>query len=132
MVRAPGKATGTSDLPVELIDLYPTLCELTGIPVPEHVKGKSFVAVLEDPGAAHRTSAYSSYLHGTVTGHSIRMGKYRYTEWYPKGATTPEAQVLTDLELDPGEESNVIDDPERKADLQKLRKELRERIEGAL
>jgi iduronate 2-sulfatase len=132
MARAPGKATGTSDLPVELIDLYPTLCELTGIPVPEHVKGKSFVAVLEDPGAAHRTSAYSSYLHGTVTGHSIRMGKYRYTEWYPKGATTPEAQVLTDLELDPGEESNVIDDPERKADLQKLRKELRERIEGAL
>ena len=137
MVRAPGKTIGTSDSPVELIDLYPTLCELVDIPVPEHVKGKSFVAVLEDPGAEHRTSAYSSYPHSLpdkslVTGHSIRMGKYRYTEWYPKGGARPEAQVLTDLEVDPGEESNVMDDPGREADLQKVRKELRKRIQGAL
>ena len=33
---------------VELIDLYPTLCELTGLPVPEHCQGRSFKTLLSE------------------------------------------------------------------------------------
>ncbi|MDG2104643.1 MAG: glycoside hydrolase family 3 N-terminal domain-containing protein [Pirellulaceae bacterium] len=95
---------------VELIDLYPTLCELTGIPTPAHCQGKSFHSILTDPQAGHRMDAYSSYPAGKLLGHSLRLGDFRYTEWRNQdGATT--ARVLTDLKADPGEETNVLDDP---------------------
>ncbi|MDG2012547.1 MAG: glycoside hydrolase family 30 beta sandwich domain-containing protein, partial [Pirellulaceae bacterium] len=92
------------------IDLYPTLCELTGIPTPDHCQGKSFRPLLTDPQAGHRVDAYSSYPAGKLLGHSLRLGDFRYTEWRNNdGATT--ARVLTDLKADPGEETNVLDDP---------------------
>lgn len=132
IVRAPGKESGVSDALVELIDLYPTLCELTGLSVPEHVQGKSFTQVLDDPGAAHRASAYSSYPHGNKIGHSIRTGNYRYTEWYTKGASEPEARVLTDLAADPGETTSSIDDPAHRPALEEARSLLRKRIATAV
>lgn len=46
---------------VELIDLYPTLCELAGIPVPEHVEGTSFKPLLEDPNKDWKTAAFSQF-----------------------------------------------------------------------
>ncbi|MCH1438924.1 MAG: sulfatase-like hydrolase/transferase, partial [Rubripirellula sp.] len=46
---------------VELIDLYPTLCDLTGTPVPDHCQGRSFRKLLTEPEAGHRYDAYSSY-----------------------------------------------------------------------
>jgi len=133
LMRVPGGPAGeTVSSPVELIDLYPTLCELAGLPVPGHVQGESFAGLFEDLDSAHRASAYSSYPHGGVTGHSIRMGDYRYTEWIANGSGETEVRVLTDLAEDPGEESNVLDDPARAEDLAKLEDELKERISAAL
>ncbi len=50
IVRAPGIKGGvkTEGL-TELIDLYPSLCELAGLPVPAHVQGRSFVSLLKTP-----------------------------------------------------------------------------------
>lgn len=130
LMRVPGKETGTTEALVELIDLYPTLCELTGLPVPEHLQGKSFVPLLSDLSGEHRTSAYSSYPHGKIMGHSIRMGAYRYTEWNdPKGALV--ASVLTDLVVDPGEESNLLGSENHREDLAKAQAELRTRVAEA-
>ena len=95
---------------VELIDLYPTLCDLTGIPIPGHCQGNSFRKLLSDPEAGHRYEAYSSYPARKLIGHSIRIGNCRYTEWLDKSGNS-QAKVLTDLKSDPGEETNVIDDP---------------------
>jgi len=132
-MRVPGGPAGEAvSSPVELIDLYPTLCELVGLPVPDHVQGKSFAGIFEDLDSAHRASAYSSYPHGGVTGHSIRMGDYRYTEWITTGTEEVEVRVLTDLAEDPGEESNVLEDPSRAEDLARLEAELRERISASL
>ncbi|MEK9773563.1 MAG: sulfatase, partial [Opitutae bacterium] len=66
---------------VELIDLYPTLCDLAGIPIPTHCQGRSFRGLLEEPESGHRLDAYSSYPAHKVMGHSIRFKNYRYTEW---------------------------------------------------
>ena len=133
LVRVPGRAAGrVSEAPVELIDLYPTLCDLAGLPVPTHVQGRSFAALFEDPAASHRESAYSSYPHGRFTGHSIRMGDYRYTEWHVTASGEREACVLTDLASDPGEETNVIDDPEHAEALARAEAELAERVAAAV
>lgn len=133
MMRVPGVVSGaTTDVPTELIDLYPTLCELTGIPVPSHVKGKSLATFLENLSGSHRQSAYSTYRHSAVTGHSIRMGDFRYTEWYRDGVKKHEARVLTNLKLDPGEETNLIGSSNQDPNLKMVQKELRTRIAEAL
>lgn len=133
LMRVPGMPSGkTTSAPTELIDLYPTLCELAGTESPPHLAGESFVSVLKAPASTHRKSAYSSYLHGRITGHSIRMGDYRFTEWYGKGKRKPEAAVLTNLKLDPGEQTNSIDKPEEAEVLKRVQRELRKRVAEAL
>ena len=101
---------------VELIDLYPTLCELTGISIPEHCQGRSFKNLLSDPESGHRLDAYSSYPALKNIGHSIHLKNYRYTEWRNQENNTV-AKVLTDLQADPGEVTNCIDDPNYADDL---------------
>jgi iduronate 2-sulfatase len=63
IVSAPGmKATGrSSDALVELIDMYPTLCELAGLPVPGHLEGRSFAPLLDDPDIPWKSAAFSQF-----------------------------------------------------------------------
>ncbi len=63
IVSAAGmKATGrSSDALVELLDMYPTLCELAGLPVPKHVEGRSFAPVLDDPDRQGKPAAFSQF-----------------------------------------------------------------------
>ena len=132
IVRDPRLAGGKSTPRlVELIDLYPTLCDLTGIPTPDHCQGRSFRHLLSDPEAGHRLDAYSSYPAHQVLGHSLRYKNYRYTEWREENGNV-KYRVLTDLKADPGEETNVIKDP-RHAEALKLGEERLElRIKQAI
>jgi iduronate 2-sulfatase len=63
IVSAPGmKARGrSSNALVELLDMYPTLCELAGLSVPRHVEGKSFAPLLHDPDREWKKAAYSQF-----------------------------------------------------------------------
>ena len=54
------KGEGTNAL-VELVDIYPTLCELAGIPNPDHIVGKSFAPLLEDADQEWKDSALSQF-----------------------------------------------------------------------
>lgn len=128
LIRHPGMASarGRTNALVELIDLYPTLCDLAGLPKPEHLQGRSLRPVLENPTASHRDSAYSSYPHGTVVGHSLRTATHRYTEWWSKGTDEVVDRALTDLAKDPGETTSAL--PAQAAEAEKLSKELRSRV----
>ncbi|MCF7849855.1 MAG: sulfatase [Kiritimatiellales bacterium] len=63
IVSAPGqKAKGVaSDALVELVDMYPTLCELAGLPLPKHLNGKSFATLLDSPSKPWKDAAFSQF-----------------------------------------------------------------------
>jgi arylsulfatase A-like enzyme len=134
IIRHPGKrsAAGNTTALVELVDLYPTLCDLCGLGKPAHLQGRSFVPVLDAPKSAHREFAYSSYPatasrpRKAVIGHSIRTNRYRYTEWWEKGSDEVVTSVLTNLEEDPGETTNAL--PGKKGLAGGLSTRLRERV----
>lgn len=83
ILRAPGmKATGrASSSLVELVDLYPTLVELAGLPVADHLEGMSLVKLLDDPTQTVKNAAMSQYPRGGHMGYSMRTPTHRLTQW---------------------------------------------------
>ena len=75
----------SSEALVELLDIYPTLCELAGIEAPHFVEGKSLVPVLRSPQTQVHQAAVSQYYRRyegqEYMGYSLRTDKYRYVEW---------------------------------------------------
>ena len=127
IIRAPGKAKTSSKALVELIDLYPTLCDLAGLEKPAHLQGESFTKTLAEPEKPHRAFAYSSYPHKGVVGHSIRDGQYRYTEWWEKDTDKLKDRALTNISADPGETTSALPDKTSEADA--FSKTLRQRVQ---
>ena len=120
-----------SDLPVELIDLFPTLCEQAGLEVPEVLDGKSLVPVLKG-AKRHKTVAVSQFprYHKTheIMGYAFRDERYRYVEWvdnhFFEDATASGNVVaieLYDYELDPEERVNVAKDPNYAKELSRMK-----------
>ncbi|MDF1751282.1 MAG: sulfatase [Verrucomicrobiales bacterium] len=50
-----------TDALVELVDMYPTLCELAGLKIPEHLEGKSFAPLLDQPELDWKPVAISQF-----------------------------------------------------------------------
>ncbi len=99
IVRTPEmKAAGkpTSSL-VELVDLYPTLAELAGLPITKQLEGKSFVPILNDPAATTKTASLSQYPRGGgLMGYSIRTKTNRLTQWVHRKSGELRATELYD------------------------------------
>ena len=119
IVRAPGVRGGRqSDALVELVDLYPTLSELAGLEVPEHVQGTSFVPLLHRPGLEWKQRVFTLWPHWrdqpekTVTGFSVKTKRFNYVEWTRLATNEVLAAELYDLEKYPSETVNVVDQPE--------------------
>ncbi len=117
IVWAPGRRGMASRSPrlVELVDLYPTLAELCGLPQPGGLEGSSFVALLDEPTRTWKRGAFSLQARGKerteaarevlFIGRSVRTERWRYTEW-DEGRQGVE---LYDHLRDPGELRNLAD-----------------------
>jgi arylsulfatase A-like enzyme len=68
----------TTDSFTELVDLYPTLCEIAEITPPIYLQGKSLIPVLEDPTISLKNEIYTRYKEGEA----IVDKDYSYTEFY--------------------------------------------------
>ncbi|HBE43428.1 MAG TPA: iduronate-2-sulfatase [Bacteroidales bacterium] len=92
---------------VELVDVYPTLAELTGQIPPSDLEGNSLVRLLKNPKAGWKHPAYTQVQRGTVPGHSVRTEKWRYTEW---GFGKEGSELYNEIS-DPHELRNLAGDP---------------------
>lgn len=111
MIRLPGQKTAGSktDSIVELVDLFPTLCEAAGLDIPDTAEGRSLLPILGNPKAKVRDFALSQYPHEKCMGYSIRTANWRYTEWRRIWNGKVQARELYDLENNPIEKENVLD-----------------------
>ena len=130
IIRVPemaGNGTRTS-APVELIDLYPTLCELTGLPVSESLSGTSLVPLLAARSGSVKSAAFSQFRRfdsgRPLMGYAMRTKKYRYVEWQDRRTHEVVATELYDHDSDPSESVNVASLPEHKALLSDLHRQM--------
>ena len=118
----------SSDVLAELLDIYPTLVALAGLPQPEQpLEGRNLAAVIggsEPPRDAALSQSWSAAhlvrpeRRGMqVMGYSIRTSRYRYTEW-DRGL---EGVELYDYDADPREYQNLVADEDYLPVLQQLR-----------
>lgn len=113
---------------VELIDIFPTLCDLASLPVPKDLDGKSFSSILKNPSLNHKSAAYSELHCGNFPGWTVRTGSYRYTEWVNK-KTKETFKELYDLSDSPVETINIAGDLKYKDIVDNHAKLLREIFE---
>jgi arylsulfatase A-like enzyme len=115
IISAPGQTRRgvKTDALVEFVDIYPTLVELCGLPVPAGLDGTSLVPVLDAPDRPLKRAAFSQYPRGEVMGRSIRTDRYRYTEWAKPGAP-PLGIELYDHKVDSDENVNLAGQVEHK------------------
>ena len=112
LIAGPGIQPGQPcKQPASLIDLYPTLTELCGLPPAKHLEGVSLVPQLRDPAKARRQPAITSSYFGN---HSIRSRDWRLIV-YQDGA-----KELYDHRNDPDEFRNLAHDPAHQATLKEL------------
>ena len=86
----------------ELVDLYPSICELANISQPTHLEGESFVNALKNPSKICKNTALARY----HKGETLVADSYFYTEWNKKGKTI--AKMLYDHKIDPDENRNLV------------------------
>ncbi|MCF7817387.1 MAG: sulfatase [Kiritimatiellales bacterium] len=135
VISVPGMKTAGSRTValVELVDLYPTLCELTGLPVPANLEGTSMAPLLANPGRPWKQAVFSEMTRKVTggsgsksdgKGYAIRTDRYRMVLWakqentnqqLPKNGVQPDdivAVELYDHGKDPGENINCANNPE--------------------
>lgn len=118
IVRVPGRTregTSANGL-LELVDIYPTLCDLCGIDPPALLQGRSFAGLVDDPTGKGRETAYTVVSRAKELGRSIRTTRWRYAEW----GSSSEAE-LYDLEKDPAEHTNLAGKSQFSEQLEKMR-----------
>ena len=105
----PGVPAGQrSDTMVYLFDIFPTLFEMLGMPVPPTVDGKSFVPVLKDPKRRTREALVYGYRHYM---RALRTTRWKFIRYNAKGVQN---RQLFDIAADPWEMKNLAELPEMK------------------
>ncbi|MES2694042.1 MAG: sulfatase [Verrucomicrobiota bacterium] len=126
LVAAPGIAGGGRAMGlVELLDVYPTLADLCGLPAAMGVEGESFAPLLRDPKRAGKPIAISQHPHpsygkATHMGYTVRTPQLRYVEWRDLTTGALFARELYDHKADPAETVNRVNDSRYASDVKSL------------
>lgn len=109
-------AGAKSEALVEFVDVYPTLAELAGLPLPSHLEGVSLKPLLEQPDRAWKSAAFSQYPRKigkrNLMGYTMRTARHRYTKWVDRrDHAKVDAVELYDHQADPQENTNIAADP---------------------
>ena len=121
------------------MDIFPTLCELAGIEVPDYLQGTSMVPLLNDPDREWKSAIFSQFHRrpritpdgNRYMGYGMRTERYHYIEWYywDNENKTPLDYVtceLYDHEEDPDENRNIANGPGNKEIVKQLSQQLKD------
>lgn len=124
--RLPSQRPRTDAL-VGIIDIYPTLCDLAGLPAPaDQLQGESVKPLLNGSAPADwRKSIYTRFLSGDC----VVTNSFSYTRFVREGNKVGE--MLFDLQNDAEENWNVVDDPNYNAIAREMSEELDLHIQRA-
>ncbi|MFM2233368.1 MAG: hypothetical protein RJB31_2069 [Bacteroidota bacterium] len=146
IISAPGIDPNSTQSLTEHVDVFPTLCDLAGLPIPSQLQGKSLKPVMLNPVLAvkkYSTSQYprsgldeesgrTGFVEANTMGYSIRDGQYRFTIWMKNGfrSTRKYAEKdeigmeLYDYKADPLETKNVAGEKNYASVAAKMRSDL--------
>lgn len=122
IISVPGMKPGRTSSLVELVDLYPTCTDLLALPTPGGLHGKSLLPLLRDPKAQVRETALS--IHNR-NGGGLRAANWHYMKYGDNG------EEFYDMANDPGQFTNVVNDPDYRDRLEQARTRFKERMSGA-
>jgi uncharacterized sulfatase len=127
IIAAPGVKPGARAGLAEQVDIYPTLCDLAGLPKPKHLQGRSLKPMLDDPSAKGKQVAISTMIatHTKQTGHSLRTDAFRYIAW--EGGE----ELLYDLRTDADELHNLAKQPAQAERMARMRERLAAHLKSA-
>jgi arylsulfatase A-like enzyme len=136
IIAAPGaKANGqVSPRVVGLIDLYPTLVDLCGLPSPAGLEGASLAPLLDRADAPWDRPSYTIVTRANnVVGRSVRTERWRYTEWVRTagGREEPVGSELYEEVDDPDELTNLANSPKYAMTVAEMKRLLRQKPRGA-
>lgn len=102
IIRVPGGATGRCASPVSLVDLYPTLIELCGLPPRGDLDGRSLAPLVHDPATDWPYPAVVTHSpHWYGPNHAVRTKEFHYIHYSDGG------EELYDARLDPQQWRNL-------------------------
>ena len=141
ILSVPGMKTAGahSDALVEFVDMNPTLCDLAGIPLPNHLEGTSMKPLLDDPKRVWKAAAFSQYPRkagktgaGKLMGYTMRTDRYRFTVWASETDHSKiDATELYDHQTDPQENYNIAKKPENAELVSQLMEQWKKGWQGA-
>jgi uncharacterized sulfatase len=140
IVAVPGAKPGASLRLVESVDLYPTLADLCGLPVPVALEGTSFKPLLDAPTQPWKQAVFTvvsrprenvppgdpKFGDMTSLGRTVFDGRWRYTVW-PDGS-----EELYDHHHDPLEYENLAAEPKQHEQLAIMKKRITDGWRAAL
>ena len=133
IISDPRIKASVTDNVTEFIDIFPTLCSMTGIPTAPHIDGVDLTTLMKEPSKSVKEVAVSQFgRENNVMGYSLRDTRYRYTVWFGENYRTTlpydeklvVARELYDYGTDPLETVNRIDNKEYAA----IRKQMQEKL----
>ena len=146
IISAPGIAASSTEAMSEFVDIFPTLCDLSGLKIPGYLDGKSLIPIMKQTAASVKNysisqyprtgtkseTARQGYSSGKVMGYSLRNHRYRYTIWLandfkssqPFNAEWVVGTELYDYEKDPKETINVANEKDYKSITEDLNAQL--------
>ena len=108
----------------ELVDLYPSICDLANISKPAHLEGNSLTNALQNPSKVFKNKAYARY----QKGETLIADNFFYTEWKIKDKTI--AKMLYDHNTDPDENRNLAVEDQYKIVVDSLSNILNKKIKN--
>ena len=109
----------TTESFTELVDVYPTLCEITGIKAPNYIQGKSLIPILENPTMMLKDEIYTRYKQGEA----VVDQNYSFTEFF-KGEEYL-GNMLYDLDLDGKQNIDISKESENEMLVEKYSQKLK-------